>query len=314
MPPIDSIHKKKVLVTGGTGWLGTRLVRALLQIGADVRIYARARDGWERTQNTLSGLSASAEVRQGDITDHDALANALDGIGVVFHLAAEKALDLCEREPSLAVRTNLIGTLLLLELASDAGITRIVAASSDKASGPESVLGITKSLMERILTNSQTAPSSAAVRLGNLLQSGGSVLERWRRTRAEGYIEVTDPDMTRFAMTADEAVEVLIRAALRADREIIAKALPAYRLGDLADVFAAKYGVRIVAVGARTGEKMHESLVSEAEAPFARREGDLLVITPLRQQDGTEPYTSRTAPRLGRTALAARVQAESPGA
>jgi FlaA1/EpsC-like NDP-sugar epimerase len=262
----------------------------------------------------LDGLPTSVEVRRGDITDRDALADALSGIGVVFHLAAEKAVDLCEREPSTAVRTNLTGTLLLSDLASTAGITRIVAASSDKASAPENVLGMTKSLMERIVTNSKTAPPSTAVRLGNLLQSGGSVLERWRRTTTDGYIEVTDPDMTRFAMTSDEAVELLMRAALRADREIIAKALPAYRLGDLADVFAAKNRVRVVVVGPRTGEKKHESLVSEAEAPFARREGDLLVITPLNQQDGMQPYTSRAAPRLERIALDASLQVDSPRA
>ena len=140
------------------------------------------------------------------------------------------------------------------------------------------------------------------------------MLERWRRTTADGYIEVTDPEMTRFAMTSDEAVELLMRAALRADREIIAKALPAYRLGDLADVFAAKNRVRVVVVGPRTGEKKHEALVSEAEAPFARREGDLLVITPLNQQDGTQPYTSRAAPRLGRIALDSSLQVDSPRA
>ena len=298
-------------MTGGTGWLGTRLVRALVQTGVEVRIYARARGDTRRSHNTLD---ASVEVRRGDITDRDALADALNGIGVVFHLAAEKAVDLCEREPSLAVQTNLIGTLLLSELASTSGITRIVAASSDKASGPESVLGATKLLMERIVTSSSTVPSSAAVRFGSLLQSGGSVLEHWKRTTPDGYIEVTDPDMTRFAMTSDEAVELLMRAALRADREIIAKALPAYRLGDLADLFAATNRVRIVVVGPRIGEKKHESLVSESEAPFTRRDGDLLVITPLHQQDGTEPYTSRRAPRLDRATLAASLQHESPRA
>ena len=300
-------------MTGGTGWLGRRLVRALIQTGVQVRILSRAREGTEGSHGS-DGLPASVEVRRGDITDREALADALKDIGVIFHLAAEKAVHRCEREPSMAVRTNLIGTLLLSELASTAGITRIVAASSDKASAPESVLGMTKSLMERILTSPKTTPPATAVRLGNLLQSGGSVLERWRRTTADGYIEVTDPEMTRFAMTSDEAVELLMRAALRADREIIAKALPAYRLGDLADVFAAKNRVRVVVVGPRTGEKKHEALVSEAEAPFARGEGDLLVITPLNQQDGMQPYTSRAAPRLGRIALDSSLQVDSPRA
>jgi UDP-N-acetylglucosamine 4,6-dehydratase len=313
MSPIDSIHHKRVLVTGGTGWLGTRLVRALVQARVEVRIYARARGGSQRRSN-LDGVSAEVEVRHGDITDRDTLADALKGIGVVFHLAAEKAVDLCEREPLLAIQTNLFGAVLLSELASSAGITRIVAASSDKASSPESVLGTTKLLMERILTNPGTAPPSAAVRLGSLLQSGGSVLERWRRTTPDGYIEVTDPDMTRFAMTGDEAVDLLMRAASRPGREIIAKALPAYRLGDLADLFAAKNRVRVLVVGRRTGEKKHESLVSEAEAPFARRDGDLLVITPLDRQDGTEPYTSRIAPRIEAAVLEASIPMERPHA
>jgi UDP-N-acetylglucosamine 4,6-dehydratase len=213
-----------------------------------------------------------------------------------------------------AVRTNVLGTLILQELAHGSGVSRIIAASTDKASEPAGVLGTTKLLMERILMSTGAEPPSAAVRLGGLLQSSDSVLGRWRHTAAEGYIEVTDPDMTRFAMTSAEAVDLLIGEASGTGRQIVAKALPAYRLGDLASAFAAQYRARIIVVGPRIGERTHEALVSEAEAPFARRDGNLLVITPGRRQVGTTPYSSRDALRLDAAGLGSRIALETTGA
>jgi UDP-N-acetylglucosamine 4,6-dehydratase/5-epimerase len=295
--PVNLANDGPVLVTGGTGWLGTLLVRALIRRGNRVRVYARSDGGAERFSRALGVAAASVDVRRGDITDRESVSAALGGVRVVFHLAAQKSVDECEREPLAAIRTNVLGTTILLECAREAGVARIIAASTDKASEPRSVLGTTKFLMERILAASGEPPSTV-VRLGGLLQSGDSVLERWKRTAPNGYIEVTDPEMTRFAMTGGEATDLLIAAGLRDGREIVAKALPAYRLGDLASAFAARRRVRIVVVGPRSGERTHESLVSETEAPFTWRDEDLLVITPGRRQVGTEPYSSDRARRL----------------
>ena len=139
------------------------------------------------------------------------------------------------------------------------------------------------------------------------------MIERWHAAaRSSGTIEVTDPEMTRFLMSADEAVAALLDAAARDDENaIVAPSLPAYRLGDLADAFASAHEARVVTVGPRPGERTHESLVSAEEARFARREADGFVITPGRPQAGVEPYRSCDAPRLGAAELARYVLADA---
>jgi UDP-N-acetylglucosamine 4,6-dehydratase len=301
------VNDRVTLVTGGTGWLGSRLVHALLLQGHRVRVYARSDKGARQLDNALGALAGSVDFRLGDIADRSSIRDALDGAGIVFHLAAEKAVDRCEREPAAAVRTNVLGTLTLLELAKDVGVSHIVAASTDKAAEPVGVLGTTKHLMERLLTSNSAPPRSTAVRLGGLLQSTGSVLDRWRRTARGGYIEVTDPEMTRFAMTSNEAIALLIGGASLAGGEVIARALSAYRLGDLAEVFAAAHGTRVEVVGPRLGERTHEVLISDADAPYSRREADLFVITPGRRQAGIPRYSSDRAPRLAKAQLAVEV-------
>jgi FlaA1/EpsC-like NDP-sugar epimerase len=251
------------------------------------------------------------EIVYADLMDTTAIAQSLDGVDIVFHLAAEKHVDRAEREPSLAVRSNVLGTLALISAARSAGVKRLIAASTDKAAEPTAVMAATKFLMERVLCESDR-PGCISVRLGGLLNSSGAVLERWRGTaRENGRIEVTDPEMTRFVMTIDEAIEAFQDAEDHDGHAIIAPALSAYRLGDLAEAFVTVHAARIVVVGARVGDKMHETLVSVAEAPFTRHEQGRFVITPGRLQSGCRPYTSRDAPRLTVPQLKRRILAES---
>jgi UDP-N-acetylglucosamine 4,6-dehydratase/5-epimerase len=295
-----SISARPVLVTGGSGFLGSRLAAALAGRGREVRLLARSRP------QSIRGL----DVVCGDIADRETVRKAVAGVGLIFHLAAEKSVDFSEREPSRALRTNVFGTLNLVEAAVGAGAYRIVAASSDKASEPRSILGVTKFLMERILCGSDGLVSTA-VRLGNVFGSTGSVVDLWSHQLPTGMIEVTDPEMTRFVMSPQEAVDALLDAADRSTtREIVAPALPAYRLGDLAEVFARRHSVRIAYVGPRPGEQRDEWLVSDLEAAFARRENSYFVITPGHAQAGVDAYSSRGAPRLGPRQLAAMIAGE----
>ena len=251
------------------------------------------------------------EFIQGDIADLAAIDRAVGGVDVVFHLAAEKSVQRCELEPSLAVATNVIGSWNLLKAASRARVQRIVAASTDKACEPTGILGLTKSLMERVLCDPHNALACTAVRLGGILESTGSVLDRWGRTQAEGVITVTDPEMTRFALRADEAVALLLAASDRSGAgEILAPALFAYRLGDLAAAYASRYRVQLSIVGPGPGEKSHEQLVSAGEAPRTRREDRVFVITPGRSQPGGGPYSSSDAPRMDANAMLDAMSAE----
>jgi UDP-glucose 4-epimerase len=164
--------------------------------------------------------------------------------------------------------------------------------------------------MERMLCAGRTP--AVAVRLGAILESSDSVLERWRRSAVDTRsIDVTDPEMTRFVMTGDEALAVLMRAADDDGfaNHILAPAIRAYRLGDLADVFANAHGLAVAVTGVRPGENLHDHMVSATEAPFARLEGGAFVITPGQRQRGVTAYSSRTAPRLDRSELARRLGA-----
>ena len=281
-------------MTGGTGFLGSRLARELVTRGWRVRVLARG-------AASLIGAGDEDNIQfiKGDIVDPSAAERAVEGVHLVFHLAAEKGVQRCEREPLLAVSTNVVGSWNLLKAASRAGVERIVAASSDKACEPTGILGLTKSLMEGLLCGPHEGPACTAVRLGGILESTGSVLDSWSRTRSDGFITVTDPEMTRFVQRSADAIALLIAVSGRASSaEVIAPALPAYRLGDLATAYARRHRVRTSIIGRGSGEKGHEQLVSASEAPFTRPEEGLFVITPGRSQDGAAPYSSREAPRL----------------
>jgi FlaA1/EpsC-like NDP-sugar epimerase len=209
------------------------------------------------------------------------------------------------------VATNVVGSWNLLEAARRGGVERIVAASTDKACEPSGILGLTKSLMERVLCGPHDGPACTAVRLGGILQSTGSVLDRWAGTRADGFITVTDPEMTRFVLNPDEAVALLLDASDRSSAgEIVAPTLFAYRLGDLAAAYASRYRVQLSIVGPSSGEKSDEKLVSAGEAPWTRREDRLFVITPGRNQAGAGPYSSSDAPRMEANAMLDTMGAE----
>src|SRR5439155_23651787 len=224
-------------------------------------------------QSLVSRSSSAADIRflEADIADAAKLADAVKGIDVVLHLAAVKDVAACEADPDAAMRTNVVGSANLLMAASnEAGVRRLIAVSSDKACAPSGVLGMTKALMERVVTQiaEEGARSFGSVRFGNVWGASGSVLKRWHESAAQDRrIDVTDPMMTRFVLTPREAIAHLVALSSRSFAgEVVAPRMRAYRLGDLADVFAQERGVAVRVIGARAGEKLHEDLVSKDEA------------------------------------------------
>ena len=312
----ESLRGRTVLVTGGTGFLGQRLVRRLVGLGvARVRVLSLSEARRGQLQADLRGTEAPVEFMTGDIADEFVVRRALDGVQVVLHLAAMKQVVYCEAQPYEAVKTNVIGSKVLIDGAlRQPALERFVAVSSDKSANPYGVYGMTKALMERMVCEAQTGsgPLFGAVRCGNFWGGDGSVVPIWLRQVQQGRaLELTDPTMTRFVLQAEEGVDLVLHAAARGLRgEILAKRMPAYVLGDLAAVFRDRFDVTVREVGARPYEKLHEDLVSAVESPFARIEDDAFVLTPSRLQAGAGPFSSREATALSRARLAAMLAAE----
>lgn len=305
----ESLRGRTILVTGGTGFLGRRLVRRLVGLGVErVRVLSLSEARRGQLQAELRGTGAPVEFMTGDIADEFVVRRALDGVQIVLHLAAMKQVVYCETQPYEAVKTNVIGSKVLIDGAlRQPALERFLAVSSDKSANPYGVYGMTKALMERMVCEAQTGsgPLFGAVRCGNFWGGDGSVVPIWlRQVKESRALEVTDPAMTRFVLQVDEGVDLVLHAAGRGLRgEILAKRMPAYVLGDLAAVFRDRFGIAIREVGARPYEKLHEDLVSAVESPFARLEGDAFVLTPSRLQEGAGPFSSRDATPLSRMRL-----------
>jgi len=300
---VTPIAGRAVLVTGASGSVGLALVRRLSQESpSEIRALQRTPAAAEQLRRAVS-LEVPLRVISADVADSDAVAAAMEGIDLVFHLAGLKDVVACEERPELAVQSNVNGSEAVIQAATRPGTHAVVvAASSDKASLAASVLGLTKALMERILCAARVGSS---VRLGGVMGSSGSVLEAWQRSaRERGVIDVTDPDITRFVMTKDEAVATLLRASERGRTgEVLIPTMRAYKLGDLADAFARANDVQIRIVGIRRGEERHAEALSALESVYASQDGDWRVFVPGRQLGGVPPYRSDQAERLTLTEL-----------
>jgi UDP-N-acetylglucosamine 4,6-dehydratase len=295
---VTSIAGKAVVVTGASGSLGLALIRRISQeFPSEIRALQRSQSAVERLRAAASP-QISLRIISADVADRAAVARAIDGADLVFHLAGLKDVVACEERPALAVRSNVSGSESVVQAMTQRGAHAVlVAASTDKASPASSVLGLTKALMERIVCAEQVGSS---VRLGGVLDSSGSVLDVWRRSaRERGLIEVTDPESTRFVMTTEEAVSTLLRASERGRRgEILVPTMHAYRLGDLAAVFERTDHARLEVVGLRRGEEQHAQALSDLEGACAAREDDWRVLVPGRQLSGAAAYRSDLAERL----------------
>lgn len=262
----------KVLITGGTGSFGQAFAKRLLDDGAErVAILSRG----EHTQADMRDRFSSDKLRFfiGDVRDRDRLRRALDGIDIVVHAAALKRIEVGAYDPIEMVKTNVIGAMNVIEAAIDAKVKRVVGLSSDKAWQPISPYGQTKALAESLLLNANNisgkhGPRFVVTRYGNVAGSRGSVIPRWKQMKRDGIhtVPVTDPDCTRFYMRMDEAVD-LVMEAIGSDQDMLIPKLPAYRIGDLADVLGVKMDVK----GLPSFEKKHEGMDFGNTSDVARR-------------------------------------------
>jgi FlaA1/EpsC-like NDP-sugar epimerase len=311
----------KVLVTGGSGSIGSEIVRQLLR--EDVRVIRVLSRDETRQVALAERLAAGDRVRFliGDVRDRERLRRAMDGVDLVFHAAAMKHVPVCEYNPFEAAQTNVIGTQNVITVARDAGAKRVVVVSTDKAVSPTNTMGATKLLAERLVTAAARFMAGmvlCAVRFGNVLGSRGSLVPVVRRQiRTDRCVRITDRAMTRFFMTIAQAVALALRAAERArGGELFVLPMPKLRIGDLVDVLreeeAEALGVdpaaiRVKEVGRRPGERVHERLLTGAECERARLRDGVVVVDPdgaARPEEAPaglseQTFRSETGPFLG---------------
>ncbi|MBX9574765.1 MAG: polysaccharide biosynthesis protein [Caulobacteraceae bacterium] len=274
---------KTLLITGGTGSFGNAVLRRFLDSDlAEIRIFSRD----EKKQDDMRKAYAHPKLKfhLGDVRDAHSVAAAMSGVDYCFHAAALKQVPSCEFYPMQAVQTNVIGTENVLRAAHDAGVSRLICLSTDKAVYPINAMGISKALMEKVMvaTSRQFQGGSTVAcgtRYGNVMASRGSVIPLFVNQILDGRpITVTDPNMTRFMMTLEDAVELVLYAFEHgANGDIFVQKAPAATVGILVTAILELMGrpdheVRVI--GTRHGEKLYESLLAREERARADDLGD----------------------------------------
>jgi len=274
-----------VLVTGGTGSVGSVLVETLLKQDHTVRVFSRDETKQYEMRHALQHPNLRFQI--GDVRNFISMREAVRGIDTIFHCAAMKHVPSCEASPFEAVRTNVMGTQNLIDAVYlEGGVETVVAISTDKACDPVGVMGTTKRLMEKLITQANFNYSSntryVCVRFGNVVPSRGSVFPFFLKLIEEGKpLTVTCKHMTRFLLPLHRVSEVLLHVATHAEAgEIWAPDLPSAYINDIADVLREDKDIPIQYIGMRPGEKLHELLVSEEEASRTRRTRGYFVIAP----------------------------------
>jgi UDP-glucose 4-epimerase len=276
------IRGKTLLITGGTGSFGNVVLRRFLNEGiGEVRVFSRD----EKKQEDMRLLLKNERVKFyiGDVREPQSLKAPMRGVDFIFHAAALKQVPSCEFYPMEAVRTNVLGASNVLDVAIDAGAKRVVVLSTDKAVYPINAMGMSKAMMEkitvaraRLLAESDT--TLCATRYGNVMASRGSVIPLFvSQVKAGQPITITDPNMTRFLMSLEESVDLVIYAYQNARQgDIFVKKAPASTIGDLAEAIMQIFDKRVPinVIGTRHGEKRYESLVSREEMARAIDHGD----------------------------------------
>jgi FlaA1/EpsC-like NDP-sugar epimerase len=301
-----------ILITGGTGSFGNRVATHLLKSQpAQIRIFSRD----EKKQWEMQRVYPQFHYILGDVRDAERLNQAMRGVDFVFHAAALKQVPACEVYPYEAYKTNVLGSHHACEAARAHGIKTFVALSTDKAVKPVNAMGISKAMMEKLVCSQNRNGGGTvfcAVRYGNVMGSRGSVIPLFKKQiQEDSPLTLTVPEMTRFLMTLDQSVDLVLHAMTHAQGgEIFVRKAPACTVADLADAMRRKYSPRgaahpIRVDGIRPGEKIHEILVNEYEMQRIIEKEEYFAIHPeyrlpahLTSRSLGEEYTSANTRQL----------------
>jgi UDP-glucose 4-epimerase len=281
------IKNQALLITGGTGSFGNAVLRRFLDSDfGEIRILSRD----EKKQDDMRKRYKSPKLKFyiGDVRDYQSVMNAVRGVDYVYHAAALKQVPSCEFHPMEAVKTNVLGTENVLEAAIQCGVKRVVVLSTDKAVYPINAMGISKAMMEKVAvakSRSSTQTVINVTRYGNVMASRGSVIPLFvQQIRAGKPITITDPSMTRFMMTLDDAVDLVLYAFERGQPgEIFVQKAPAATIEVLTKALTALLGKpehEVLVIGTRHGEKLYEALLSREEMAAAEDLGGYYRVPP----------------------------------
>lgn len=268
------LNGKSILVTGGTGSFGKAFVKTVLERYPDVsRLAIYSRDElkqFEMAQGYPTSDYPQLRFFIGDVREEDRLRRAMEGIDIVVHAAALKHVPVCEYNPFEAVKTNIHGAQNVIEAAIDSNVEKVVALSTDKAAGPINLYGATKLASDKLFVAANNFKGSrkikfSVVRYGNVLGSRGSVIPFFLEKAKTGVLPITDERMTRFNITLQEGVDLVLYALEHMwGGEIFVPKIPSYRITDVAEAICPTCKREII--GIRPGEKLHEEMITETDA------------------------------------------------
>lgn len=292
------LNNQSILVTGGTGSFGQAFVRTVLERYPNVsRLVVYSRDElkqFEMAQKFSTSEFPSLRYFIGDIRDENRLRRALEGIDIVIHAAALKQVPAAEYNPFECIKTNVLGAQNLIEACLDSPVKRVVALSTDKAAAPINLYGATKLCSDKLITAANNIRGDrdlrlSVVRYGNVMGSRGSVIPYFLAKRASGMFPITDPLMTRFNITLQEGVDMVLWAVEHAlGGEIFVPKIPSYRILDVAEAIGPECETSVI--GIRPGEKIHEEMITSSDSFNTVDLGEYYAILPSAGEHSLDQY------------------------
>ncbi|SHN66248.1 UDP-N-acetylglucosamine 4,6-dehydratase (inverting) [Desulfovibrio litoralis] len=280
------LNNASILITGGTGSFGNACVEAILNNYKPRRLIIFSRDELKQFEMNQRFSTADYDCLRyfiGDVRDKERVSIALKDVDVVIHAAAMKHVPASEYNPTEAIKTNIVGATNIIDAASERGVSRVVALSTDKAVNPVNLYGATKLCSDKLFVaaNAYTGCKTkfSVVRYGNVMGSRGSVIPFFAKKKAEGVLPITDPRMTRFWISLEDGVELVLNTVKNAfGGEIMVPKIPSMNIMDLAEAMAPGCPTKIV--GIRAGEKIHECMIPAEDSRHTVDIGQYYVILP----------------------------------
>jgi len=295
------LNNKQILITGGTGSFGKAFVHYVFEKYPDVKrvvIFSRDEQKQHEMAAEFSPKVYPVKYMLGDVRDLDRLMKVTQGIDILIHSAAMKHVPAAEQNPMECVKTNILGSQNIIDAALANGVKQVVALSTDKSTYPINVYGASKLLLEKLFVFADAEKMDddirfSVVRYGNIFGSKGSVIPFFLKKKEEGFLPITDAKMTRFSITIQESIDLVMYAVEKGwGGEIIVPIAPSYRLLDVAKAVAPDAEHRIV--GMRQGEKLDEIMTTKSESPQTVKRDNFYIVCPSEGNWSREEYCEKT--------------------